>query len=319
METLSQLKITACNIRGLSKANLKLQFKKFKNVTGNADVICLIDTHFTKQNLSVLISQRKQFFSKFNAELIESPDGRSRGSILLIRKSAGISLDNFNIVNLNCMQCFFSTASNKKLEIFFSYAPCDENEKTHHLEEIYQLIKKSKSPYRAVLGDYNSTMNFNYDTRGYLKDNHVKSRELLREWEETGTLIDAYRFYHPYDESYTWKVGKDKRGRLDYAFVCPELINFITSITHKWHSHDVSDHASVEMVIDFENTKKGAGIFRAPAEIHLDLNYQTEIKNEIKLSIISCTTEPPKTDKISRTELEIALIETRIKLEKKSN
>ena len=73
------------------------------------------------------------------------------------------------------------------------------------------------------------------------------------------------------------------------------------------------------MVIDFENTKKGAGIFRAPAEIHLDLNYQTEIKNEIKLSIISCTTEPPKTDKISRTELEIALIETRIKLEKKSN
>ena len=317
METLSQLKITACNIRGLSKANLKLQFKKFKNVTGNADVICLIDTHFTKQNLSVLISQRKQFFSKFNAELIESPDGRSRGSILLIRKSAGISLDNFNIVNLNCMQCFFSTASNKKLEIFFSYAPCDENEKTHHLEEIYQLIKKSKSPYRAVLGDYNSTMNFNYDTRGYLKDNHVKSRELLREWEETGTLIDAYRFYHPYDESYTWKVGKDKRGRLDYAFVCPELINFITSITHKWHSHDVSDHASVEMVIDFENTKKGAGIFRAPAEIHLDLNYQTEIKNEIKLSIISCTTEPPKTDKISRTELEIALIETRIKLEKK--
>ena len=173
METLSQLKITACNIRGLSKANLKLQFKKVKNVTGNADVICLINTHFTKQNLSVLISQRKQFFSKFNAELIESPDGRSRGSILLIRKSAGISLDNFNIVNLNCMQCFFSTASNKKLEIFFSYAPCDENEKTHHLEEIYQLIKKSKSPYRAVLGDYNSTMNFNYDTRGYLKDNHV--------------------------------------------------------------------------------------------------------------------------------------------------
>ena len=70
-----------------------------------------------------------------------------------------------------------------------------------------------------------------------------------------------------YDESYTWKVGKDKQGRLDYAFVCPELINFITGITHKWHSHDVSDHASVDMVIDFENTKKWAGIFRAPAEI----------------------------------------------------
>ena len=53
METLSQLKITACNIRWLSKANLKLQFKKFKNVTGNADVITLIDTHFTKQNLTL--------------------------------------------------------------------------------------------------------------------------------------------------------------------------------------------------------------------------------------------------------------------------
>ena len=68
------------------------------------------------------------------------------------------------------------------------------------------------------------------------------------------------------------------------------------------------------MVIDFENTKKGAGIFRAPAEIHLDLNYQTEIKNEMKLSIISCTTESPN---IFSTELETALIETRIKLEKK--
>ena len=36
------------------------------------------------------------------------------------------------------------------------------------------------------------------------------------------------------------------------------------------------------MVIDFENSQKGAGIFRAPAEIHLDPNYQSEIKNEIK-------------------------------------
>ena len=210
METLSQLRISSCNIRGLSKANLRLQFKKIKNATGNADVTCLIDTHFTKQNLLVLINLRKQFFSKFNAELIESPDGRARGMILLTRKSAGISLDHYNEINLNCMQCFFSTASNKKIEIFFSYAPCDETEKTQHLEKIYQLIKNSQTPYRAVLGDFNSTMNFNHDTIGYLKDNHAKSRELLHEWEETGTLIDSFRFYHPYDESYTWKVGKDK-------------------------------------------------------------------------------------------------------------
>ena len=57
METLSQLRI-----------------KKFKNVTGNADLICLI---------LIII--------KFNAELIESPDGRARGLISLIKKSAGIS------------------------------------------------------------------------------------------------------------------------------------------------------------------------------------------------------------------------------------
>ena len=316
METLSQLRISSCNIRGLSKANLRLQFKKIKNATGNADVTCLIDTHFTKQNLLVLINLRKQFFSKFNAELIESPDGRARGMILLTRKSAGISLDHYNEINLNCMQCFFSTASNKKIEIFFSYAPCDETEKTHHLEKIYQLIKNSQTPYRAVLGDFNSTMNFNHDTIGYLKDNHAKSRELLHEWEETGTLIDSFRFYHPYDESYTWKVEKDKRGRLDYAFVCPELINYIKSITHKWHPDDVSDHASIEMVIDFENSQKGAGIFRAPAEIHLDPIYQSKIKNEIKLSIITCTLEPPKLGLISKTEVETALIETRINLEK---
>ena len=69
----------------------------------------------------------------------------------------------------NMVQLKSCSASNKK--IFFSQAPCGENEKTHHLE-----------------GYYNSTMNFNYDTRGYLKDNHVKSQELLRDWEETGTL-----------------------------------------------------------------------------------------------------------------------------------
>ena len=135
METLSQLRISSCNILGLSKANLRLQFKKIKNATGNADVTCLIDTHFTKQNLLVLINLRKQFFSKFNAELIESPDGRARGMILLTRKSAGISLDHYNEINLNCMQCFFSTASNKKMRFSFLMRPVTKRKKPTTLKK----------------------------------------------------------------------------------------------------------------------------------------------------------------------------------------
>ena len=43
--------------------------------------------------------------------------------------------------------------------------------------------------FQEPTDDYNSTMNFNYDTPGYVKDNHVKSRELLREFEQELKLM----------------------------------------------------------------------------------------------------------------------------------
>ena len=78
-------------------------------------------------------------------------------------------------------------------------------------------------------------------------------------------FIDVYRFLHPYDLSYTWKVhNSKKRFGIDLAFANQNLINGIREMKHTWYPREVSDHAMVTVKVDFETIEHGIGLFRCP-------------------------------------------------------
>ena len=70
-----------------------------------------------------------------------------------------------------------------------------------------------------------------------------------------------------------------------------------------------TDHATQLLDLDFTNTTQGKGTFRCPPIAHNNPIYSRLIKNTIKKTIFECVTPNHKTN------LEIALFDTRIKLE----
>ena len=54
-----------------------------------------------------------------------------------------------------------------------------------------------------IIGDFNSSMNFEIDYVDYTSDPQKASRNFLHGLQEDGVYIDVYRLLYPYDESYT--------------------------------------------------------------------------------------------------------------------
>ena len=160
------------------------------------------------------------------------------------------------------------------------------------------------------LGDFNCTIDHTLDTFGYKTDPHPKSRATLSNLLESETFIDTYRHFFPDTKSYTFRTKENKlRSRLDYCLASPSIIPNIKQISHHAHNFLNTDHSSVIIDIDITNTPRGKGIFRCPPNAHNDIHYQKLIKNSIKRAILSCLVPTKK------SELEICLLETRIKLE----
>ena len=69
--------------------------------------------------------------------------------------------------------------------------------------------------------------------------------------------IDVFRFLHPYDLCYTWKVHNTQKGsRIDIALANQKLISGVTGMKHTWNQSSYSDHVMVTVVVDFEMIEK---------------------------------------------------------------
>ena len=126
-------------------------------------------------------------------------------------------------------------------------------------------------------------MNTDLDYVGYAQDLHHASREFLFGLQEDNIFIDVYRFFHPYDLSYTWKIHNTQQpSRIDFALANQNLIRGVTGMKHTWNQCKYSDHVMVTVVVDFESIEKSYGIFKCPSEqLHHDVDYQAIIKSMI--------------------------------------
>ena len=163
-----------------------------------------------QEDVDMLIKNNKQTFQDFHDPVLIP--SLTRGIKVLLRKSSPFKLDKTEIVTQNCLAVKVKSASNQEIEIAFVYNPNDESDKISNLRKALDHMADNGVKNQMIIGDYNSSMNFEIDYVDYTGDPHKASRNFLHGLQEDGVYIDVYRFLYPYNYSYTWHVPRTPLG-----------------------------------------------------------------------------------------------------------
>ena len=71
-------------------------------------------------------------------------------------------------------------------------------------------LSKRLSKYKLIAGDFNTTLNFDRDTTGYLTDPHSNARDTINGLIELGKYVDIYDYFHTGSTSYTFVQDKQE-------------------------------------------------------------------------------------------------------------
>ena len=189
------------------------------------------------------------------------------GIYILVKKSLG-KIENVETMDNSTLLFYIKNNDNKTLTIAAIYAPSDADN-IFYFEEVDNLLQNRaiSSDYQMIIGDYNTTLNYSRDRKGYSKtiDTHKNCRALIQKWVEDKKWIDAFDHLHPGKKSYTWesKQKKGQKGRIDHCLVSPNLIKHTKYISHTSIGEHLTDHRAIEVIINWAKAKRGKGNFRA--------------------------------------------------------
>ena len=265
----------------------------------------IIDSHICESKLETLKKRHRTLFSKYT--IIGSPS-KNRGILVLLKRHNGCKIANIN--NNGSNDTLFFTIifpDQSTLDTLVVYAPSKDS--PDFWEQANTIINNGNSTHKLIIGDFNCTLNHNLDQTGYKTDPHPKSRKIINQLLEQEIYIDSFRHLNPDSKSFTFRTKDNKkRSRLDYGLISPSLAPYLNNVQHIAHHYDNTDHSTILLEVDITNSERGKGIFRCPANIHNNTDYQILIKNTIKKSIFSCL------QKTQTIQVQEALFETRIKL-----
>jgi hypothetical protein len=132
-------------------------------------------------------------------------------------------------------------------------------------------------------------MSVGMDQLNYTTDQHFKCREFLTGLEIGEQFHNVFRTIYPDRRSFTWRENDTrKRARLDVAMASPSLLNNIKEVAHKAHPFKATDHSTLLITFDFNNSESGPGIFRCQPSLHTNPEYQVIVRDHIKLAIYEC-------------------------------
>ena len=216
-----------------------------------------------------------------------------RGIIILISKSCQFKLTNSRNINENAT-IFEVDNGNDSIAIAALYGPSHRDDPDFFLN-IKEEINNSTCKHSMIMGDFNTSADFDNDTHGYLSDNHWKTRTVLQSWIEDD-MVDIWRYHNQETTDYTFETkDRQKLARLDYIFISASLLSFTSSseITH--FPFAITDHSAVSCSLIFDEVETGPGIFRAMTSVHRLEQYQDMINFTIKHNMISnCLMSSPQ-------------------------
>lgn len=257
------MKVLSANCRGiqdLKKRTDVITYLKDKN----PNIICLQDTHLTKQNLASL--KRVWGFEC----LINGNKTNSRGVAVLLNNNFEYNIERTQVDTEGNLLVLDIKLPSFTLKLINIYGPNIDS--PDFFVNIGEILEISTQDYIIVCGDLNLALNQNLDTLNYRHINNPRSKEKLVDIMNNHDLIDIFRFLNPTTKKYTWQQKTfNKKARLDYFIISSTMSNIIQSCTIKPGYR--SDHSIIELSIILNTFERGRGTFKLNCKLLKNTDY----------------------------------------------
>ena len=282
----SQIRLLCCNIQRLNTA--KQHSKLLAILDMDCDINILVDAGITDRGSNRIKNQSMHLMGNY---IIHTTNTSLRGIFIMIKKSLGAKMENIQQLDDSTLIFDLVNSDNKRLTIASIYAPSDvDNPQYFEMVDNCLQDRAETSDYQILVGDYNTTLDYNRDRLNYSKinDNHKKCRELINNWFSEEKWVDIYDYKNPGKKSYTWesKTAPGKKGRIDHCLLTPNLVKHAQYVKHVSIGTHLTDHRAIELCLDWAMAKRGKGTFRAKQGLEKDPKYKKVIQRLIQRCLV---------------------------------
>ena len=271
--SMAELKILSFNVQGLG--GIKKQKDVFNYLQNkNFDILCLQDTHFTKDQ-EIHIRNRWDGDCYFSA----APQSNARGVAIFFGKNLDYKIHsqkediNGNLLILDI------TISNKRLSLINIYG-LNKDDPVFY-ETLFKNIDDIGNELYIICGDFNLTLNPNIDCFNYKHINNPKARNFLINRIQENNLTDTFRELHPTLKRYTWRRKTPlKQSRLDFFLVTESIVNSVKK--SKIETGYRSDHSMVTLILAMDNFEHGKPLWKHNNSLLTDSEYLKIINAKIQ-------------------------------------
>ena len=292
--------IISLNVNGLrNTTRRKSLFRKFKE--SSSEIICLQETYITEDVAD-------QWKREWGGELIFSTGtARSRGQVILFKKDLEAERE---IIHIDDRVIIVKIIINSiSLYICNAYAPNQDHDVIHFLENLSVLISNYDPDKLIICGDFNTVMDNNMDIIS--GEPHTQAKvDALQNFTHVNNIFDIYRIFNNSEKEFTWSRvirGETLARRLDYMFVNEAVLNDATEASII--SFPFTDHRGVLMKLKSFEVNRGPGYWKMNNSLLKEKEYLNLINDLID------SFEVEMTDSSFEADIKWEILKKRVKEE----
>ena len=249
------LTFATINVCGIKNRNKRIAVFAWLNSL-KIDVIFLQETHCH------LRKEEKIWSREWGSKCLWSRgSNNSRGVAILFNNKINHNIENVSIdSNGRFIHCDL-IINDGRYKIINIYAPNDECERVQFINKLNSFVDADIETIMG--GDYNCTLNSNYDRKNCTASRDIGQIDLYRLMHQHD-LEDVWRRRFPDKLQFSWNRG-DKYSRIDYWLVSKSLDGQINK--PEYIPCVFSDHSMVKFSLNTSNTIRGPGFWKMNALI----------------------------------------------------
>ena len=239
----------------------------------NNIVYLLQDTHLTSK-------QEKYIRTIWGFDCIfNSFSSQSRGVAIMFDSSLDYKIHNIKKDNNGNKILLDISISDKRITLVNLYGP--NRDKPNFYNELKNDILDFGNQPVVIGADFNLILDIQKDVENYVRVNNPYAREAVLDLCAELNLIDIWRERNLDKRQYTWKkMHPFKQARLDFFLISEQLFTEINNAGIETGYR--SDHSIINIVLDFQNQRKGRSYWKFNNSLLKDSDYVNIVKNTIK-------------------------------------
>ena len=271
---MDKISICSVNCQGLGNPSKRRDvFNYLRNK--NHSILCLQDTHFTKNIEPLIIAEwgYKAVFSSFSSQ--------SRGVAILFKNNFEFNICNSYRDQRGNTIILDIEIDKHRITLVNLYGP--NSDEPSFYDDLNKRILEQGNNDILLVGDWNLLLDPNVDGKNYKHINNPNARQRVLKLITELNLYDVWRDENGDKHMYTWrrklKAGCIQMGRLDFFLVSESLINFTSDEAINFSYR--SDHSSVSLALSFKDIPKPKNYWKFNNSLLRNKDYVKEVKNVI--------------------------------------